>query len=279
MREFATGATRDGDETKLDYEGFLSPLVIERFGQYMHEHRKQADGELRSSDNWQKGIPRYEYLKSGWRHFFDLWKFYRASLRGEVVPRKLVEDAACALFFNIQGYLHEWLLGRDVQTSVPGQTPEFVQGWSKHDSQNDLPLYLSELVDWGGYFSRNVGVAVTPPNHDAATQPDELAAFSAWLKKHEKRYEYAGEVYRHVGSCDRDSRSMHGCSHYTEFTARLTPKIKDWPTWVKEWQVKQPSGLSWQRHDRGSCLEFSKDCAIYPQYLQYCAQAEQSANR
>lgn len=58
MREFRTGATRDNDEGKYDYEGFYHPLVVKRFGQYMDKHRKQADGKLRDSDNWQKGIPK-----------------------------------------------------------------------------------------------------------------------------------------------------------------------------------------------------------------------------
>src|SRR5580698_7792736 len=63
FRTFETGATRNLDASKYDYEGFLSPLVMERFGQYMHKHRVQADGSLRDSDNWQKGIPLQAYMK------------------------------------------------------------------------------------------------------------------------------------------------------------------------------------------------------------------------
>ena len=69
VRTFDTGATRDTDDGKLDYEGFISPLVLERFARYMHTHRLQPDGTLRDSDNWQKGIPRDQYIKSAWRHF------------------------------------------------------------------------------------------------------------------------------------------------------------------------------------------------------------------
>ena len=76
-QEFPTGATRDQDHDKPDYEGFLSPLVIERYGQYMHGHRLQLDGKLRPSDNWQKGIPLDKYMKSLWRHFFAAWKLHR----------------------------------------------------------------------------------------------------------------------------------------------------------------------------------------------------------
>ena len=52
MRKFDTGATRNNDETRLDYEGFLSPLVLERFAQYIHKNRVQDDGTIRASDNW-----------------------------------------------------------------------------------------------------------------------------------------------------------------------------------------------------------------------------------
>ncbi len=108
MRHFDTGATRDTDEGKLDYEGFLSPIVLKRFAEYMHEHRKQADGNLRASDNWQKGIPVSAYMKSMWRHFADVWLAYR----GEAIPGTY-EDALCALLFNTMGILHERLSGRD----------------------------------------------------------------------------------------------------------------------------------------------------------------------
>lgn len=107
MRNFETGATRNSDEEKYDYEGFLSPLVLERFAQYMHKHRKQADGKMRDSDNWQKGIPQESYMKSGWRHFFDWWKQHRGIKSSEDI-----EDSICALIFNAQGYLHERIKNR-----------------------------------------------------------------------------------------------------------------------------------------------------------------------
>ena len=104
IRKFDTGATRDTEEGKYDYEGFLSPLVIKRFGEYMNKHRKQSDGSLRDSDNWQKGISKGAYMKSGWRHFMDWWMEHRG-----FKSREGLEDALCALLFNIQGYLHEYL--------------------------------------------------------------------------------------------------------------------------------------------------------------------------
>lgn len=111
MRTFESGATRDEDTEKLDYEGFLSPLVITRYAQYMHAHRHQADGSLRASDNWQRGIPQASYLKSAWRHFISWWLGHRGLPADEDL-----ETALCALLFNASGYLHERL-----QASIPHQ--------------------------------------------------------------------------------------------------------------------------------------------------------------
>ena len=104
IRQFKTGATRDTDVNKYDYEGFLSPLVLERFGEYMNKHRIQRNGQLRDSDNWQRGIPSYAYMKSAWRHFMDLWKEHRG-----LKTKDGIEEALCALMFNVMGYLHEHL--------------------------------------------------------------------------------------------------------------------------------------------------------------------------
>jgi hypothetical protein len=109
VRKFTTGATRDTDEGKLDFEGFLSPLVLERYAQFMHKNRFQSDGNLRDSDNWQKGIPLTAYMKSGWRHFFAWWKGHRACDFALVGNYPNVEDEVCALIFNANGYLHEIL--------------------------------------------------------------------------------------------------------------------------------------------------------------------------
>jgi hypothetical protein len=110
IRQFETGATRDTDTDKYDYEGFLSPLVIERFAAYMHKHRKQPDGNIRDSDNWQKGIPLSVYLKSAWRHFFDWWKMHRyKASHPEDTENWALEELLCAVMFNTQGYLHEIL--------------------------------------------------------------------------------------------------------------------------------------------------------------------------
>jgi hypothetical protein len=110
LRVFASGATRDSDAEKLDYEGFLSPLVLKRYGEYMHSHRKQADGSLRASDNWQQGIPRQQYLKSMHRHFMDVWLHMRGYAKAATEPD--LQTALCALLFNVMGLLHEVLMER-----------------------------------------------------------------------------------------------------------------------------------------------------------------------
>lgn len=102
IRTFPSGATRDTDDNKLDYEGFLSPLVIKTFAEYMNKHRKQTDGKLRDSDNWQRGMPKEEYVKSLFRHFVDLWMFNRG-YKG----RDTIEEALCGIMFNSMGFLHE----------------------------------------------------------------------------------------------------------------------------------------------------------------------------
>jgi len=108
-RHFDTGAFRNSDKDKLDYEGFLSPLVLEEFAKYMHEHRKLEDGTYRDSDNWQKGIPIDQYMKSLWRHFFDTWKNHR----GHETKESQIENL-CAIMFNSMGMLHEILKNEDI---------------------------------------------------------------------------------------------------------------------------------------------------------------------
>lgn len=105
MARYVTGATRSNDADKIDPEGFLSPLVVRRYAEYLHKHRIQADGKPRESDNWQQGMPIPRYMKSAWRHFLTWWTLHR----GWPVPDADIEDAICAVIFNAQGYLHERL--------------------------------------------------------------------------------------------------------------------------------------------------------------------------
>lgn len=115
IRQFDTGATRDSAEGKLDYEGFLSPFVLEEYAKYMLHHRQQSDGSLRDSDNWQKGMPRKEVVKSLFRHFFALWKIHRG---GQVFDERdghevTAMEAACGILFNTMTYMHGLITAQD----------------------------------------------------------------------------------------------------------------------------------------------------------------------
>ena len=107
VRTFATGATRSQDAGRDDPEGYLSPLAIDRFCEYMTKHRVQPDGSVRASDNWQRGIPLATYMKGLWRHLLHLWTRSRGfPVRDPMASCNLEEDL-CAIIFNAQGMLHE----------------------------------------------------------------------------------------------------------------------------------------------------------------------------
>jgi len=102
-RTFDSGANRNDDEGKLDYEAFLSPLVLKRYAEYLHKHRYLEDGTIRDGDNWQKGMPISSYMKSLMRHFMDVWLDHR----GYLLPLDGREDALCGVIFNAMGMLYE----------------------------------------------------------------------------------------------------------------------------------------------------------------------------
>lgn len=120
IRTFPTGATRDADNGKLDYEAFLSPPALKRYAEYMHKHRVQADGTLRDGDNWQKGIPIVQYMKSRYRHFMETWALHRGGR--DFDPQQ--EDNLCAEIFNAFGMLHEILKAK--KAAVAEQEGPFV---------------------------------------------------------------------------------------------------------------------------------------------------------
>lgn len=103
-RVFETGAIRDLEFNKLDYEAVLSPEVLRAFAVYMDFHRTLSDGSQRAGDDWQKGIPLDVYMKSGTRHFMDVWLAHRGY--------PISEGRLWALFgllFNTFGYIHEFM--------------------------------------------------------------------------------------------------------------------------------------------------------------------------
>ena len=143
MRTFESGATRDDDETKSDYEGYLSPLAIRRYGEYMSSHRTQADGKMRASDNWQKGMPLFAYMKSMWRHVMDLWTLHRGH---EVNDKKdshpvSEQEALCGVIFNAMGYLH--VLETEKRE---GPAPSFIEDSPATGSQSEnlFPIHHKE---------------------------------------------------------------------------------------------------------------------------------------
>lgn len=104
MQHFETGANRSASDDKLDIEGFVSPLVVHRYSQFMHRNRKLPDGTLRQSDNWQLGIPLDNYAKSLARHVNDV-RLHHDNF-GELATDTL-ENSLCAVIFNASGYLFE----------------------------------------------------------------------------------------------------------------------------------------------------------------------------
>ena len=115
IRQFSSGATRDSNEGKLDFEGFYSPLVMRRYSEYMNKHRVQSDGNLRDSDNWQNLFGEEHLnvcMKSCYRHFFDMWLQHRG-----YEGQDDLEESICALLFNAQAYLFKLLLEKEKKGS------------------------------------------------------------------------------------------------------------------------------------------------------------------
>ncbi len=138
IREFDTGANRDTDEGKLDFEACLSPLVLERYAQYLYECQEMPNGSRRADDNWQKGMPLSAYMKSAWRHFFAWWKMHRG-WQPVSQDAKELEDTICALMFNVMGYLHELLKAKLVDGS--GGRPVVIPPRGPSSPMKGLPSY------------------------------------------------------------------------------------------------------------------------------------------
>lgn len=112
LQAFESGATRSADVGKPDYEGFIAPVVLAAYGEYMHEHRTQRDGSVRASDNWQSGIPVNNYIKSLVRHVIELWLFHRTGIApmNKDSGKPFTKHELCsAIMFNIMGYFKEHL--------------------------------------------------------------------------------------------------------------------------------------------------------------------------
>lgn len=108
VRTFESGATRSPLGDKLQYEGYLNPLVLKRFAEYMKKHQIQSNGEVRSADNWQKNIPKESLMDSGYRHFQD-WHLHHRGYGAQATED--LEESLCALLFNTMAYLKATLDG------------------------------------------------------------------------------------------------------------------------------------------------------------------------
>ena len=107
-RVFEGGASRNSDDGKLDYDGFLSHEVLESYALYMQQMRYLEDGSKRDSDNWKLGIPKDQYMKSIWRHFMDVWQSQHNKPQESGVSYDKVRQLN-ALLFNVMGLLYEEL--------------------------------------------------------------------------------------------------------------------------------------------------------------------------
>lgn len=109
QQSFATGATRSSDRDKFDFEGHIAPEVLAYYASYMHKHRVQRDGNIRASDNWQQGIPRYRFVKSLIRHVFEFWRMWRGNAVRNPDNGQLFTfgDVLCAILFNTMGLIFE----------------------------------------------------------------------------------------------------------------------------------------------------------------------------
>ena len=101
-RTFESGAVRDTLEGKLQYEGYLNPLVLHRFATYMLHHQTLKDGSTRAADNWQKNLPCDVLMDSLLRHVMDVWLYHRGYT---AEPVEELEDSLCGILFNTQALL------------------------------------------------------------------------------------------------------------------------------------------------------------------------------
>lgn len=117
IRMFGTGATRDTNTGKLDYEAFNNPLVDKRYAKYLHKHRKQSDGQMRDGDNWQKLFGEHHTdvcIKSLCRHIVDARLAHR-----DYQNEQPLEDSLCAIIFNAKAYLLKLLLDKQPDRTEP----------------------------------------------------------------------------------------------------------------------------------------------------------------
>lgn len=104
LRTSETGCIRNSSQGKVNYQGALSPLVLEAYGKYIQKHALLPDGTIRDNKNWQKlfGTPeehRQICIESMWRHFLDVLMEHDG-----YNSRDGLDEALGGLFFNLSAY-------------------------------------------------------------------------------------------------------------------------------------------------------------------------------
>jgi hypothetical protein len=74
----------------------------------MLRHEIQADGAKRDPGNWKKGMPLEAWRDSLTRHVVDWNRAIEAGRMDEA------EELACAIWFNVAGWLEGRMKGKDV---------------------------------------------------------------------------------------------------------------------------------------------------------------------
>lgn len=134
IRTFDSGAARDTVQGKLDYVKALSPIVLQRYVQYLDTHRLQSDGGIRDFDNWKKGMPIDTYLSGLGRHFVTTWLLAQGFPAKDNHGPVTLEDSLAAIIFNASGWLHELL---KIKFSAPN-SPETTPGYGG-DATQEVP--------------------------------------------------------------------------------------------------------------------------------------------
>jgi len=165
VRQFDTGATRSQDASRIDPEAMLSPIVIERYCEYLNKHRAQPDGYTRDPDNWQKGIPLSVYVKGLWRHMLHLWTRHRGFTVNDPGAAENIEEDLCAVIFNAQGYLFELLKEKRKIAVLTSMEERWIDACANITSSlgldDDFSAYLRQ--EYATDNSTTPGWSKTPP--------------------------------------------------------------------------------------------------------------------
>ena len=191
IRQYSSGATRDTDVGKLSYVKALSPIVLQRYVQYLDAHRKQSDGSMREFDNWKNGIPEDTYLDGIGRHFVAAWLLAQGYPASDNHGPVNLQDTLCAIIFGASGWLHEILKKEKKFVCPEGWEIELNSklGWYVYNQQYDSFLWkdLATHFQSTGYIKFQ-GEYHRHPTHGEApgywpTKEAAEAALTAYLEK------------------------------------------------------------------------------------------------